>query len=121
MSFFPDHQCGAPQESEVCGGVSGAASAFIFEQGGITRVMVLIFNAPSIAYLLQDFRRWFSGATANVNALAVGLFAGFLLRGLSINLGDRLDMGEVYLSWSDADVTHTSDVYTSMAELWVCV
>lgn len=98
MSFFPDHQCGAPQESEVCGGVSGAASAFIFEQGGIARVMVLIFNAPSIAYLLQDHRRWFSGATANVNALAVGLFAGFLLRGLSINLGDRLDMGEVYLS-----------------------
>jgi hypothetical protein len=36
-------------------------------------------------------------------------------------LRDGSDIGEVYLYWGDADITHASDVYASVAEFWGCV
>jgi len=84
-------------------------------------VVVLVFHAPSLAYLVEDLRGWFSGATIEVDALPVGLLACFLLGGASIDLCDGSDVGEVYLYWSDADITHASNVYASVAEFWVCV
>jgi hypothetical protein len=49
------------------------------------------------------------------------LLACFLLGGLSIDLCEGSDVGEVYLYWSDADITHASDIYASVAEFWGCV
>lgn len=83
-------------------------------------MVVLIFHAPSVAYFLQDPRGWFAGATIQVDALPVRLLAGFLFDGLSIDLGDGSDIGEVYLHWSDADITHASDVDASVAQFWGC-
>ena len=84
-------------------------------------MVVFVFHAPSLAYLVEDLRGWFSGATIEVDALPVGLLACFLLGGLSIDLRDGSDIGEVYLYWGDADITHASDVYASVAEFWGCV
>jgi len=84
-------------------------------------VVVFVFHAPSLAYLVEDLRGWFSGAAIEVDALPVGLLACFLLGGLSIDLRDGSDIGEVYLYWGDADITHASDVYASVAEFWGCV
>ena len=84
-------------------------------------MVVLVFHAPSLAYLVEDLRGWFAGATIEVDALPVRLLACFLLSGLSIDLCDGSDVGEVYLYCSDADITHAPDVYASMAEFWICV
>ena len=84
-------------------------------------MVVFVFHAPSLAYLVEDLRGWFSGAAIEVDALPVGLLACFLLGGLSIDLRDGSDIGEVYLYWGDADITHASDVYVSVAEFWGCV
>lgn len=83
--------------------------------------MVFIFYAPSIANSLEYSLWLLALATAQVDALSVSLLARFLLGGLSVDLCDRSDIGEVYLHCSDADVTHTSDIYASVAEFWVCV
>ncbi len=84
-------------------------------------MVVFVFHAPSLAYLVEDLRGWFSGAAIEVDALPVGLLACFLLGGLSIDLRDGSDIGEVYLYWGDADITHASDVYASVPEFWGCV
>ena len=84
-------------------------------------MVVLVFHAPSLAYLVEDLRGWFAGATIEVDALPVRLLACFLLSGLSIDLCDGSDVGEVYLYCIDADITHAPDVYGSMAEFWICV
>jgi hypothetical protein len=84
-------------------------------------VVVLVFHAPSLAYFVEDLRGWFSRATIEVDAFAVGLLACFLLGGLSIDLCDGSDTGKIDLYWSHVDRTHASDIYASVAKFWGCV
>ena len=49
----------------------------MFEHSRITWVVVLVFHAPSLAYFVEDLRGWFSRATIEVDAFAVGLLACF--------------------------------------------
>ena len=84
-------------------------------------MVILVFHIPSLAYLVEDLRGRFAGATVEVDALPVRLLAGFLLGGASIDLCYGSDVGEVDLYWSDADIAHASDVYASVTEFWVCV
>ena len=84
-------------------------------------MVVLVFHAPSLAYFVEDLCGWFSRATIEVDAFAVGLLACFLLGGLSIDLCDGSDTGKIDLYWSCGDRTHASDVYASVAKFWGCV
>ena len=85
-------------------------------------MVVLVFHAPSLAYFVEDLCGWFSRATIEVDAFAVGLLACFLLGGLSMDLCDGSDTGEVYsVLESLRDRTHTSDIDASVAKFWGCV
>jgi len=46
-------------------------------------MVVLVFDAPSIADFLQDSRGRFAGAAAQVDALPIGLLTCFLIGGLT--------------------------------------
>lgn len=84
-------------------------------------MVIFVFHVPSLAYLVEDLRGRFAGATVQVDALPVRLLARFLFGGASIDLCDGSNVGEVDLYRGDADIAHTSDVYASVTEFWVCV
>jgi hypothetical protein len=51
-------------------------------------VVIFVFYSPAVANFLQYPRWWLAVAAAQVDALPVGLFTGFLFCGLTMDLGD---------------------------------
>jgi hypothetical protein len=76
--------------------------------------VIFVFYSPAVANFLQYPRWWLAVAAAQVDALPVGLLAGFLFCGLTMDLGDRPDAGEVHLQGRDRDVADASDIDASM-------
>lgn len=78
-------------------------------------MVIFVFHRPAVADFLQYPCRRLALAAAQVDALSVGSFAGFLFCGLALDLGDRPDAGEVHLQWCDWDVADASDVDAPVA------